>query len=166
MVLLKMLFVCTGNTCRSPIAEFLTKSIFMRQNLSADINSAGTMVLEGEPMSSGAITALTNLHLLGSGLEREISRHRSKPVNLKMVYDSDFIFAMTYEHKTFLLNNFGDQKDRIFILGDFVCGKRCDIADPFGKDVRIYRRCVLEIYELLILMVKKITGVECIRGGF
>lgn len=166
MCLLKIIFVCTGNTCRSPIAEFLTKSIFMQQDLHANISSAGTMVIEGEPMSSGAITALTNLHLLGSELEREMSKHRSRLVNLDMVYDSDFIFAMSCEHKTFLLNNFPYQRDRIFILGDFVNGTRCDVMDPFGKSVDIYRSCVLEIYKLLISMVKRITNIECIRGGF
>ncbi len=166
MCLLKIVFVCTGNTCRSPIAEFLTKSIFMQQDLHANISSAGTMVIEEEPMSSGAITALTNLHLLGSELEREMSRHRSRLVNLDMVYDSDFVFAMAYEHKSFLLNKFPDQRDRIFILGDFVSGTRYDVMDPFGKNVDIYRNCALEIYKLLILMVKRITNIECVRGGF
>ncbi len=166
MCLLKIIFVCTGNTCRSPIAEFLTKSIFMQQDLHANISSAGTMVIEEEPMSSGAITALTNLHLLGSELEREMSRHRSRLVNLDMIYDSDFIFAMAYEHKSFLLNNFPDQRDKIFILGDFVGSTRYDVIDPFGKNVDIYRYCALEIYKLLILMVKRITNIECVRGGF
>ena len=115
MCLFKIIFVCTGNTCRSPIAEFLTKSIFMQQDLHANISSAGTMVIEGEPMSSGAMTALTSLHLLDRELELEMSKHRSRLINLDMVYDSDFIFAMSCEHKTFLLNNFPYQKDRIFI---------------------------------------------------
>ena len=166
MCLLKIIFVCTGNTCRSPIAEFLTKSIFMQQDLHANISSAGTMVIEEEPMSSGAITALTNLHLLDSELRREMSKHRSRLINLDMVYDSDFIFAMSCEHKTFLLNNFPYQKDRIFILGDFVGGTRYDVIDPFGMNVDVYRNCALEIYKLLILMVKRITNVKCIRGGF
>lgn len=166
MCLFKIIFVCTGNTCRSPIAEFLTKSIFMQQDLHANISSAGTMVIEGEPMSSGAMTALTSLHLLDRELELEMSKHRSRLINLDMVYDSDFIFAMSCEHKTFLLNNFPYQKDRIFILGDFVSGTRYDVMDPFGKNVDIYRNCALEIYKLLILMIEKITNVKCIWGGF
>ena len=95
-----------------------------------------------------------------------MSRHRSRLVNLDMIYDSDFIFAMAYEHKSFLLNKFPDQRDRIFILGDFVGSTRYDVIDPFGKNVDIYRYCVLEIYKLLILMVKRITNIECVRGGF
>ena len=154
--MLNILFVCTANTCRSPMAEFIAKNIFKHENLEAKVNSAGTITIDGEKVSENAVNALTDLKLLDTELKNEILEHRSKAIDFDMIIENDFIFTMTYDHMIFLTNNFPEQQKKIFVLGDFACEKRHDVIDPFGGDLEIYKKCALEIYDLIYLSLKKI----------
>lgn len=154
--MLNILFVCTANTCRSPMAEFIAKNIFRHKNLAAKVSSAGTITIDGERVSGNAVNALTDLKLLDTELKNEMLKHRSKAINFDMMLENDFIFTMTYNHMVFLLNNFPNEKEKIFVLGDFAYEKRHDVIDPFGGDLEIYKKCALEIYDLIYLSLKKI----------
>lgn len=145
------------------MAEFIAKNIFKHENLKAKISSAGTITIDGEKVSGNAIKALTDLKLLDAELKNEMLEHRSKAVGFNMIIESDFIFTMTYDHMIFLANDFPDQKEKIFVLGDFAYEKRHDVIDPFGGDLEIYKKCALEIHDLVYLAVKKIQE-KFLRG--
>jgi protein-tyrosine phosphatase len=146
----KILFVCSGNTCRSPLAEALGKQVLPgRLNFEVDIASAGTSALEGSPASQNSIE-VAQLHGL------DLSEHRSRMLTRELVHDADLIVTMGVRHReavgeidpealesTFLLTNFSDRHDG-------------DIPDPIGSDIAVYERTYLVISECIESMAGKL----------
>ncbi|MDR9756448.1 MAG: low molecular weight protein arginine phosphatase [Thermoanaerobacterales bacterium] len=111
---MRILFVCTGNTCRSPMAEKLTAKMLERFNLGDDIQlmSAGLAVLPGEPASSGACYALRR-----EGID--LSNHRAQQLTKEMVEEADLILTMTASQKRHLLEIFPMSAGKVFVLKEF-----------------------------------------------
>ena len=124
---MKVLFVCTGNTCRSPMAAALYK----RKNPDADVTSAGLAASGG--------SACENAVLVMKELGIDISDHVSQPVNHKLLAAADQMVCMTQAHKSALLV-MGAEEAKITVL---------DITDPFGGDLEVYRSCRDEITKKL-----------------
>lgn len=126
---LNILFVCTGNTCRSPMAR-----IAFQQRLKGTaiedrvrIDSAGLMAHEGMP-ASGMSLEVTRQH----GLDLE--SHRSKPVTDELVQETDLFIVMQANHKLMLAKHESVSCKEIRLLGEFSPADRpgLDIQDPFG----------------------------------
>jgi len=129
-----LLFVCTGNICRSPMAEFLLRSQLPAE-CSWRVESAGTSAAPGMPASAGAIEVMAEMEI-------DIRAHRSRPLTEALVREAEVIVAMTRDHRDTILDHFPIAARRIFLLGSFapVSGER-EISDPFGGSVQIYRLC-------------------------
>lgn len=139
----KILLVCTGNTCRSAMAEGLLKKLIENLDLqNVVVSSAGTDALTGRPATVFAIEAAK-----ARGVD--ISKHISRKLNEKMLEQADIVLAMEQEHlgrikkisrnsakKIYLLKSFPENKER---KGDF------DIHDPIGKDLEDYNETLLEM---------------------
>jgi protein-tyrosine phosphatase len=143
MAQIQFLFVCTGNTCRSPMAEGIFRKM-LAQHLSCKevddlsvlgykIVSAGTMGMLGAPASEGAIAACFDRGV-------DISGHQSKPLSAGLIEESDFIFTMTRFHRDMVL---------ALSPGASLCCVTLDvdgdIADPVGQPVTVYRACAVQI---------------------
>ena len=124
---MKILFVCTGNTCRSPMAEYLCRHTLEKAG-KADIScsSAGLFANTGEGIS-------TNARLVLSELGIDASAHKARQLTQQML-DADRIYVMSDSHKALLQQAFEVQAGKVQVL-------RPPVSDPFGGDVACYRAC-------------------------
>ena len=130
-----ILFVCTGNTCRSPMAE----AIYADLTDKTRARSAG-FTANGNPAS-------LNAQLVASERGLDLSHHRSQEINEELVEWADVILCMTENHRQALLQYYPNNKT--FTLSDFARGIHRDIADPYGLDIDTYRQVFKEL-EMLI----------------
>lgn len=142
---MNVLFVCTGNTCRSPMAAALFNKIALERDLPVRIESAGLFANDGEPASAEAVTAMKayDIDLLG---------HKAKTVNAELLEKSDLVLTMTGAHKMVLEQYLGD---KVYTLMEFA-GESGDIPDPYGKDVDEYKECAESLYKALLKVADKI----------
>lgn len=135
---MKLLFVCTGNTCRSPMAAALAGQIF---GADAETGSAGTDAWEGSGASREAMTAMQEREL-------DLSRHRSRRVSREEVAAADWVLPMTKAHELRLKALFPEYEHKIVRLGEWSELPR-DVPDPWGGSVEEYRACASELETLL-----------------
>ena len=129
------LFVCTGNTCRSPMAEALLRAALPKAS-AWRVASAGLAACEGARASSQAVAALDELGL-------DLRDHRSRPVSPDLMRDAASIIVMTGAHAHLLTSLYPLVRDRVFILRSFDPDSPpdSDVADPYLGTPDEYRRC-------------------------
>lgn len=134
----KILFVCTGNLCRSPMAEALFRHR-MGDHSGWQAESAGTFAALGHPASENAVLALKELGI-------DLSGHRSQPLTAELVEEADLIVVMTAEHRFHLLEVFPEVGNRVFLIKSFGTSKvPADVSDPYGGSLNTYMRIRDEI---------------------
>lgn len=141
----KILFVCTGNTCRSYMAETITRDYLSGRALANTIEtaSAGTGCLAGEPASLPARKVMMEM-----GLANE--EHRATPLTKEAIEEAQLILTMTRRHRQYVLDLVPEAGDKVFLLTEYAQGENeVDISDPFGGDVAIYRLCAGQIADLI-----------------
>lgn len=138
-----VLFVCTGNICRSPLAEALFRREIGNRKLDGFSSaSAGTGAWDGAPASEGAY-----LVALEHGLD--LSSHRARLLTRNLVQDANLIFAMARHHRTRITELGGE--GRVHVLGEYAgrTGPDAEVSDPFGGDIDLYRSTFAELDELV-----------------
>lgn len=143
---MKILFVCTGNTCRSPMAAALMNKIATENDIDAVAESAGVFAVDGESASDEAIQAMKKYDV-------DLSDHKARQLTQEIVDNNDIILTMTDAHK--MLLGLGSD-DKVFTLAEYA-GDAGDISDPFGGDVTEYEETALEIYDLLTEVAERIV---------
>nr|WP_295947319.1 low molecular weight protein arginine phosphatase [uncultured Agathobaculum sp.] len=128
----KIIFICTGNTCRSPMAEGLFRAHGGEDKTGLTAASAGLFTQDGMPASQNAVAAAAELGA-------DITAHRSRMLTPELARDAHYLVCMTGAHYDRLCELFPDCADKVFTLLPE------DISDPFGGDLETYRRAAAEI---------------------
>ena len=138
-----LLFVCTGNTCRSPMAEVLMRRRVAErlgcapgelEDRGVMIMSAGIAAMAGGQASPGAMQAMAELGW-------DLSHHESQPLSDRLVRFADLILAMTHGHRETILSQWPSAAPRC----ELVCRDQSEVADPMGGTLDDYRRCAQQI---------------------
>jgi protein-tyrosine phosphatase len=141
---LMVLFVCTGNTCRSPMAEALFRGMVAErigcrpddiERHGVVVSSAGLSAWGGGPASSGALEAMQEMGA-------DLSGHESQPVTENLVSQADVILTMTAAHRAAILAQFPAAGGRVAMLSP----DRRDVLDPVGGNLETYRKCARQIH--------------------
>lgn len=144
----RYLFVCTGNTCRSPMAQFLFERLAREARLPWTASSAGLGAFAGAPLSEGAVKALAARGLTNL-------RHEARSVDAQAVGQATVVYGLAREHVQSLKNKFPDAAKKIRLLREDAGLKPADVEDPVGEEEAVYAGTAAAIEEALIKILEK-----------
>lgn len=150
---MKVVFVCTGNTCRSPMAEGILKDLSKKANLNIGVKSVGTHATSNSNAARFAIEAMKSIDI-------DISNHKSDQVNRELLDKTDLVLTMSNNHKKAIILQYPFIKEKVFLLNEYAFGINKDIEDPFGGQLMYYEKARDEIYEAILEVIKKLTIVN------
>jgi RpiB/LacA/LacB family sugar-phosphate isomerase len=155
-----ILFVCTGNVCRSPMAEGLFRHA-VKGRTDYDVLSAGVGAVEGLPPSEHAVRALRELGI-------DISQQRSRMLSGELVRRADYIFGMTHSHVDAVMLLYPHAAEKTFLLREFdetLDSFENDVPDPIGGSFDVYLNCRDQIEQGIASMLRFIEQTSAPATG-
>jgi protein-tyrosine-phosphatase len=149
----RLLFVCTGNICRSPIARFLAERLAREAGLPWSAASAGVAAEVGEGMTSGAVRALASRGISGV-------RHAARQLDERMLAETDQVYALTLSHRARIAAAFPAHAAKVAVLREAAGLPDPDVEDPYGLSDAVYEDCASRIEEALKILIRRDSHVE------
>src|SRR2546430_9702892 len=153
-----ILFVCTGNICRSPMAEGLFRHAVKGRN-EFRVVSAGVGAVDGLPPSEHAVRALKELGI-------DISKQRSHMLTADLIQQADYIFGMTHSHVDAITMLYPHAAEKTFLLREFdetLDSYENDISDPISGSYEVYLACRDQIEQgiaSLLKFIEQTSGIQ------
>ncbi len=151
----EIVIICTGNTCRSPMAEAILRSKLIRQldceadDLPFRIHSAGIAAYPGSPAANQAIQAMDEQGI-------DLNDHESKQLHYQLARDADLLLTLSNSHRRAILSEWPEFENKTFVMDP----DGGDIADPHGYPVEIYQACAQQIENFIDQRLPEILGLQ------
>lgn len=156
MTVRRVLLVCSGNTCRSPMASALLRKLWQAEGTGEglEVTSAGTGAFPGMEATDHAVAAMKRRGL-------DLTPHRSATVTDQTLSGMDLILTMTSRHKEYILMLWPELRAKVYTLGEYA-GTGGEVPDPFGGSLAEYESTAAELERVLR---KVVTRLRTERGS-
>lgn len=143
-ILKKVLFVCTGNTCRSPMAEALFRDL-VRERADYQVSSAGVAAAPGMPANKYSTALLKERGL-------NLASFKSRMLDRQILEQATHVFAMSSHHMAAIADEFPAHSDKVYLISEFVAEDALrgrDVSDPFGQGRSAYEETLRDLEKIL-----------------
>lgn len=143
---MNIMFICTGNICRSAMADGMMNKLIKENNIDVEVYSCGVYAETGNGATYNAVEAAKEYGA-------DISSHRATNIRDSKIKEMDLILCATMSHKQSVVYLYPKLKGKVFTMKEYANldkeGQDMDIKDPWGYDEFVYRKCASEINECL-----------------
>lgn len=149
---MKIMFICTGNICRSAMAHKLLEKKLQDSNIkNVEVYSSGIFAEDGDYSTYNAEEAMEEYGV-------DMSTHRATNIRNSSIEEMDLILCATIPHKNAVLQMYPNLKEKVYTMKEYVDYSKddLDIKDPWGYDIETYRFCASQIDECLEKMIAKL----------
>lgn len=147
-----ILFVCSGNTCRSPMAKALMDKIIKEDKKSPKLIktlSCGTDAINGNLPSDEAVKTMHKYHI-------DLTKHRSLTLNKKLIKKADLVLTMEARHKDIVLSFDPTANDKTYLITEYIEQDKNGISDPLGKGLPAYHKTAQKLKHILEKVYQKL----------
>jgi protein-tyrosine-phosphatase len=148
---MRLLIVCTGNTCRSPLAEGLARRLAAERGMEVTVSSAGTSAWDGAPASDGSL-------LVALEHDLDLSAHRTRQLTRELVADAELILTMGPHHLERVEALGGSGKSHLLLAYASNGADLAAVSDPFGGDLDVYRATYQELDRALRRVLDRLAA--------
>lgn len=151
---MKIMFICTGNICRSAMAhKLMEKKLQDIGKKDIEVYSCGIFAEDGDGSTYNAIEAMKEYNV-------DLTKHRATNIRNSEIKEMDLILCATQSHKFTVIQMYPELKNKVYTMKEYIQDEKSnediDIRDPWGYDIEIYRFCAAEIDKCLDKLIEKL----------
>ena len=150
---MKVMFICTGNICRSAMGQALLEKRVKELNKNIEVYSSGIYAYTGDKATNHAISIMKNYNV-------DLENHRATYIKETDIIEMDLILCATKNHKDIILEEYPKLQNKVYTIKEYaeydLKGGDIDINDPYGGNLESYKKCATEISDCIELILKKI----------
>lgn len=146
---MNIMFICTGNICRSAMAHAMLEKKIKEINKDIEVYSCGIFAENGDISTNEAVQTMKEYDI-------DLKKHKATNIQNSNIKDMDIILCATTAHKNNVINMYPELKEKIFTMKEYAgYNNDLDIKDPWGYGIDVYKRCAKEIEECINKYIKK-----------
>lgn len=146
---MKIMFICTGNICRSAMAEAILKKRVKDENLDIEVYSCGTFAEKGDGPTNEAIEVMEIRGI-------DLTKHRATNIRNSNIEEMDLILCATNSHRMQTISLYPELSNKIYTIKEYAYGVNEDIADPWGYNENVYEKCATELEKCIDKIIEKL----------